>query len=169
MSTQHKRSGSVVIRSIDGSPYELPEARLIEAQDPPTEDVPAEETDAGPTEEELVKEVEDSPGAQWEKYLQPILRVIKDTKLKVPIELHNNYSVGVDGDVSLGFRITGVVYFIKGVPPDIAYALQGSPLRYVAFITPDGRIGDVSLVYDDAGEEPQEPVYRVNRNVTSTV
>ena len=183
--------GGIDIEYGASSPFELPDAMRVEAEDPeeekdeeaPAEDAPAEDTDVpaedalmadepeeaeevGPSEEEMLDEIEKSPGVQWRKYLRPILKIIKDTKLKVPIELHNSYTVGMDDDTSLGFHITGVVHFLEEIPPDVAVRLKGETLRYDASITPDGRLGDVDLLYPTL-TTPYEPTYRINRNVDS--
>ena len=86
--------------------------------------------------------------------------------MKVPIELHNSYAVGVDDDTSLGFHITGVVHFIDEVPEDVAAQLDGEILRYDASITPDGIISNVDLVYPTL-KPPYEPTFHINRNVDS--
>jgi len=164
-------SDGVALDAIVTSPYDLPVNKIVVAQDPPEEDAAAgtpedAPTEEGPSEEDLLTEIENSPGVQWKKYLRPILKIIKDTKLKVPIELHNSYATGIDEDTFLGFHIIGTVHFLEEIPADIAAALQGAPLQYEASITPDGAIGDVSLNYATVGDN-YEPTYRVNRNVSA--
>jgi len=180
--------GGIGIEFSAPSPYDLPEKLRVEAQDPeeekseesPTEDTPEEpaeeaaddplaeeepeEEKVGPSEEEMLESIEKSPGVQWRKYLRPVLKIIKDTKLKVPIELHNSYTVGMDDDTSLGFHIVGIVHFIDEVPADVAAQLKGETLRYDAFVTPDGNLGDVDLLYPTL-QAPYEPTFRINRNV----
>jgi hypothetical protein len=170
--------GGIALQYAAPSPYDLPTAIQVEAQDPeektdevaPAEDAPADEPtdeepkETGPSEEEMLDEIENSPGVQWKKYLRPILKIIKDTKLKVPIELHNSYTIGLDNDTSLGFHIVGIVHFLEDVPEDIAVELQGEPLRFDAAITPDGSLGDVDLVYPTLST-PYMPTFHVNRNV----
>jgi len=134
-----------------------------EAQDPAPD---APEGVEGPTEKEMVEAVEDSPAAEWQKYLQPIIREIK-LMLRVPVELRNSFTISEQGDPSLGFHITGVVQFTEEIPPSLEEVLAGRPLRYKAYISPDGALADqIDLLYhtDDPYEMPQEPTFRSNPN-----
>jgi hypothetical protein len=180
--------GGITLHYNAPSSYDLPSAVQVQAQDPEEEEVAVEEDtapadapadaaeedvadeaaqeDTGPSEDEMLDEIENSPGAQWKKYLRPILKMIKDTNLMVPIELRNSYAIGVDDDTLLGFHITGVVHFLDDIPEDVAAQLKGEVLRYDATITPDGTIGDVDLVYPTL-KPPYEPIFRINRNVDS--
>lgn len=183
MSDKETRSeGGIALQYAGASPYDLPEAIQVEAKDPeeekPEEEsedaTPAEEEEeeeanedeqeAGPSEEEMLDEIENSPGVQWKKYLRPILKIVKDTKLRVPIELHNSYAIGIDDDTSLGFHITGVVHFLGEVPADVAAQLDGGTLRFDASVTPDGTISGVDLVYPTL-KPSYEPTFHINRNV----
>lgn len=189
------------------SPFHLPET-IVQAQDPPEEEVPEaadeekkdepfsmeeledltglgadegsdkkseedkpeedteEDKPEAPTEEEMVKEKEESPAATWTKYLQPILRDI-EINLHVPIKLKNSFTVGYDDDADLGFHILGTVDFLEGVPEDLEETLQGRPLKYKAYVSPDGLLSDhVELVYPST-ESPYQPVFRRNPNVFS--
>jgi hypothetical protein len=125
-----------------------------------------EEKPAGPTEEEMVKEKEESPSATWKKYLQPIIRDVENN-LKVPIELRNSYTIGFDGDPDLGFHVVGTIAFPEGIPEDLEEVLRGRQLRYKAYVSPEGILSNhVELVYPSA--EPQyQPVFRRNPNVFS--
>jgi len=126
-----------------------------------------EDKDEAPTEEEMVKEKEESAPATWKKYLQPILRDI-EINLKVPIELKNSFTVGYDDDPDLGFYILGTVKFPEGVPVDLEEVLQGRPLKYKAYVSPDGILSNhVELVYPSA-EPSYQPVFRRNPNVFSS-
>lgn len=137
----------------------------------PEEDKPEEDAEEDkpeePTEEEMVKEKEESPAATWTKYLQPILRDI-EINLHVPIKLKNSFTVGYDDDADLGFHIHGTVEFPEGIPTDLEETLQGRPLKYKAYVSPDGLLSDhVELVYPST--EPQyQPVFRRNPNVFSS-
>lgn len=153
------------------SPYDLPIKTAADdleeetaTDEPPSEEDSEEGTEEGPSEEQMLSDVENSPGVQWKKYLRPILKIIKDTILRVPIELRNSYTVGLDDDTALGFHIVGMVHFLDNVPADVAAQLDGATLRYDAFITPNGTIGDVDLVFP-TDEKLYIPTFRINRNV----
>lgn len=168
------------------SPYDFP--RLVEAQDPAAglgdldlsglediaDDTASDDTAAvdpgigeatpettpeGPSEAEMVKEIEESPAASWEKYLQPILKDIRNT-VKVPIELQNSHMVPFAQDPDLGFYITGVVAFLDEVPAVYADLPKGERLRYVAYVSPDGILTrDIDLIYSTQQKAPT-PDYR---------
>ncbi len=156
--------GGIPLRPLATSSH-LPHSFRVEALELSDDDADAAENE-GPTEKEMVEDVEDSPGAEWRKYLQPILREVK-LLLNVPLELRNSFTVPVQGDSSLGFHITGVVYFTDGIPPDIEETLDGRALRYKAYVSPDGILADqVELLYltEDRYEMDTPPVYRHNPN-----
>jgi hypothetical protein len=135
-------------------------------EDTGEEEPPEEDDKETKSEEEMVEEKETSPPAEWKKYLQPILRDV-EINLKVPIELRNSYTVGFDGDPDLGFHIVGTVFFPEGIPEDMEDVLGGQPLRYKAYVSPDGVLSNhVELVYPTA-YAPYQPVYRHNPNVFS--
>ena len=92
-----------------------------------------------PDESLMVDELEKSPVANWEEYLQPIIRALKQ-------------QLGVDGvsllspatDVShvspeLGFHIIGDVGFVERTV-DVVNSWGTGPLPFSAFITPAGQL-----------------------------
>ncbi|KKN56102.1 hypothetical protein LCGC14_0575800 [marine sediment metagenome] len=112
----------------------LDEPELVEPEGPaPTADEPSES--------EMVQELEEEPGANWEDlYLQPIIRAIRNRfdleqgqvkllgpKKKVPF-----------GSDTLGFDVVGHVRFDAFTPPADEYG--DAPYRFTASIDPNGEL-----------------------------
>lgn len=120
-----------------------------------------------PTSDELVQEIESSPPADWQQYLQPILKDIKNT-VQVPIELRNSIMTSpFAGDPDLGFHITGTIVFLDAVPPEYADLPNDTPLRYEAYVSPDGELGTnyIKIFYDSQPETPTPDYRPSNPNV----
>ena len=129
------------------------ESRLKTAQDPEElEEELEEDKDAGPTEEELVEEVEESPAYEWEKYLQPIIRLLKMQFGDAEVSLVAPRMVNAFGSPEYGFNIVGEVGFPAGRPPDILLEFGEEPLFFKAYINSDGELSSDVAVFSHVGD-----------------
>ena len=125
------------------------------------DDDSAEET----TEKSMVESIEKSPAAEWQKYLQPILRDIKNTVM-VPVQLNNSYMVPYAKDPDLGFYITGEIKFLDEVPEEYSELPEGSNVKYVAYVSPDGILSrNVDIIIPFQKEKSHPDYHPGNPNI----
>jgi hypothetical protein len=103
--------------------------------------VAQEPNEEGPSEGEMVEELEEEPGANWrDLYLQPIIRAIRNqldlaegqVKLLGPRKV-----IPFDTD-AYGFEIRGHVRFDNFVPDQESFGRP--PYRFTAIINPEGEL-----------------------------
>lgn len=90
-------------------------------------------------ESELVETFEDSPAANWEDYLQPIIRALKvqlgDTKVSL---LGPTMKARPGGPGLSGFDIVGHIGFPDGRPIEVLDKFGDGPVPFSAHILPSG-------------------------------
>jgi len=124
--------------------YSYGNERYVVAQDPM---MPGGEPEA-PTEEELVQDIEEDPGTEWqERYLQPIIRAIRS---RFDLERGQVMLVAPRKETPFGtdaysFRITGHVRF-EDFSPDTS-EFGEPPYRFLARVKPDGQLSKRIEVY----------------------
>lgn len=102
--------------------------------------------------EKLIKEINESPAANWRDYLQPIIRDLKVRFNDQPITLRNPEMTSETGDFDLGFYITGYVHFVNGVPPKLVEEFGHGPLHFKVFVDGDGKLHREHIeVYTELG------------------
>ncbi len=133
----------------------------------PAEEAPAAGEEEKPEEEEEEEE-EESPIVNWPEHLQDIANDIQGTlQVKVEIAADKSKTIPIGNDPDLGYHIVGLVHFPDGMPSDIKMKLQGRPLKYSAYVSPDGELGtsvDLFFSTTDPYEAGEEPTYHVNSN-----
>lgn len=147
-------NGSIYRLAVDPPPPLFPPEDEEEEEDTADKDTDAtgeegtppqekEEESKGPSSEEMVKQMEDSPSENWREYLQPIIVSIRkqyglemgQVKLLNPTLLGDKFS-----SPSYGFAIGGHVKFSEH-PPDKLREDHGlPPYKFEATVTPDGEL-----------------------------
>jgi len=131
----------------------------------PAETPPPADGTAPPPEEEKNSDVDN-----WQLHLPTVATEIQESlQSPVSIDPATSKTTPVAGnDPDLSYRISGVVQFPQGIPPDIAEKLRGRPLMYSVTVNPEGELIDASLnlffTTSDTYEAGEEPIYHVNPN-----
>ena len=114
-------------------------AVYITAQDPIEEE---ETTQEGPSSQEMVEELRDSPAERWRDYLQPIIVSIR-TKYGLDIGSVKLIGPRMKTDLSspsYGFTISGHVRFEPHAPDEVREKYGQAPYRFEAHVTPAGEL-----------------------------
>lgn len=90
------------------------------------------------SEEELVKEVENSPIQKWRNYIQPIIQLLSQ-QFSTSIELRGAKPQAGLGAPTDQFIIKGSIKFLEGRPLEIQQKFGRQPVFFEAYIV-DGEI-----------------------------
>ena len=110
------------------------------AQEEPEEDA------LGPSESEMVDTIEDAPADRWRDYLQPIIRLLKQ-QLGVAITLLGPRQENPYGATQYGFTIEGHLKFPEGKTPELDEQFGDRPIKFRAYIDPEGDLSPSVEVY----------------------
>jgi hypothetical protein len=105
-----------------------------------------EEDALGPSEEEMVDTIEDAPADRWRDYLQPIIRLLKQ-QLGVPVILLGPRQENPYGATQYGFTIEGHLKFPEGKTPTLDEQFGNRPIKFRAYIDPEGDLSPSVEVY----------------------
>jgi hypothetical protein len=100
----------------------------------------------GPSEEEMVDEIEDTPASRWREYLQPIIRLLKQ-QLGIKVHLLGPQQKNPYGATQYGFSIEGHLKFPEGLTPELSEQFGDAPISFRAYIDPSGELTPSIEVY----------------------